>query len=286
MFSFTHFCQQLYVCGTLCQPMWYHHSPLIILKTKLIHAHHTLYRGLCIIIITNLRNSSLVVDSASRSSAEQLFGPLGVKIVCDHRFLGGFLGGTVAGSSFILGKVHPLVGLGRQELVMCGYIPDSGCVFYTGEVTAVRMDLSLSGCCSLFAELEETLLLSFLSAMFGCKIFSLEQRLFSLTVRLEGLGLDLPTVSANSLYAASRHATDLLSVPSFLPLPLNPVYMMIWFLLPKDITGSNLILTTRCGFLRFVLNWILFTGVLLNVLGPIIYLHGCLSCPLKRTTMI
>ena len=206
-------------------------------KTKLIHAHHTVYRGLCIIIIiTNLRNSSLVVNSASRSSAEQLLGPLGVKIVCDYRFLGGFLGGTVAGSSFILGKVHPLVGLGRQELVMCGYIPDSGCVFYTGEVTAVRMDLSLSGCCSLFAELEETLLLSFLSAMFGCKIFSLEQWLFSLTVRLEGLGLDLPTVSANSLYAASRHATDLLSVPSFLPLPLNPVYMMIW--LPGKVVFS------------------------------------------------
>ena len=87
----------------------------------------------------------LVVDSASRSSAEQLFDPLGVKIVCDHRFLGGFLGGTVAGSSFVF-RQDSSVGLGHQELVMCGYIPASGCLFCTGEVTAARMDLSLSGC--------------------------------------------------------------------------------------------------------------------------------------------
>ena len=46
--------------------------------------------------------------------------------------------------------------------------------------------------------------------MFGCEISSLEQRLFSLPVRLGGLGLDLPTVSANSLYAASRHATEVI----------------------------------------------------------------------------
>ena len=63
-------------------------------------------------------------------------------------------------------------------------------------------------CCSLFTELEKSLLSSFLPAMFGCDISSLEQRLFSLPMRFGGLGLDLPTVSANSLYAASGHATE------------------------------------------------------------------------------
>ena len=41
------------------------------------------------------------------------------------------------------------VGLGHQELVTCGYIPASGCVFCTGEVTAARMNLSPSGCSGL-----------------------------------------------------------------------------------------------------------------------------------------
>ena len=75
----------------------------------------------------------------------------------------------------------------------------------------------------------------------------------------------------------------LLSVPSFLPLPLNP---SVHDDLPKGITGSNLILTMRHGFLRFVLSWILFSCMLLNVLGPMIYLHGCLSCPLKGQLLL
>ena len=58
----------------------------------------------------------------------------------------------------------------------------------------------------MFAELEKTLS-SFLTAILVCEISSSEQRLFSLPMCLGGLGLDLPTVSANSLYAASRHAT-------------------------------------------------------------------------------
>ena len=46
--------------------------------------------------------------------------------------------------------------------------------------------------------------------MFGCEVSYLEQRLFSLPVRLGGLGIDLPTVSANFLYAAFRHATEVI----------------------------------------------------------------------------
>ena len=72
------------------------------------------------------------------------------------------------------------------------------------------------------AELEEALLSSFLPAMFGCEIFSLDQRLFSLSVRLGGLGLDLPTVSAYSLYAASRHATEVIVSAIISATPFEP----------------------------------------------------------------
>ena len=57
----------------------------------------------------NPRKCSLVVDSESRSSAEQIFGPLGVRIVCDQRFLGGFLGNTEARNSYVLERVHQWV---------------------------------------------------------------------------------------------------------------------------------------------------------------------------------
>ena len=55
------------------------------------------------------RKSSIVVGSASWSAAEHLFGPLGVEVVCDHRFLGGFLGGAYARDAFVLAKVDQWV---------------------------------------------------------------------------------------------------------------------------------------------------------------------------------
>ena len=229
---------------------------------------------------------ALVVESASRSSAEQLFGPLGVKIVCDHRFLGGSLVALwLEARSFVLGKIHQwaldIKNLSRVAISQ----PQTA---YSALVKSLQQEWIylcrvVLDCCSLFAELEETLLSSFLPVMFGCEISSLEQRLFSLPLRLGGLGLDLPTVSANSLNAASRYATEVIVSAIISATPFEP---SVHDDLLKDITGSNLILTMRRGFLRFVLNWILFTGVLLNMLGPMIYLHGCLSCPFKRTTMI
>ena len=166
----------------------------------------------------------MVVDSASRSSAEQLFGPLGVKIVCDHRFLGGFLGGSAARSSFVLGKVHQWV-LDIKNLSRVAISQPQAA--YSVLVKSLQREWIylrrvVPDCCSLFAELKEALLSSFLPAMFGCEISSLDQRLFSLSVRLGGLGLDLPTVSANSLYAASRHATEAIVSAIISATPFEP----------------------------------------------------------------
>ena len=77
----------------------------------------------------NPKKSSLVVDVSSRSTAEQLFGPLGVKIVCDQRFLGGFLGSAVAKESFVLEKVHRWVS--DIKNFSCGSISTSSCIFHT-----------------------------------------------------------------------------------------------------------------------------------------------------------
>ena len=156
-----------------------------------------LQRGLCFGYHPNPKKSSLVVDVSLRSTAEQLFGPLGVKIVCDQRFLGGFLGGAVARDSFILEKVHHWVSdiknLSRVALSQ----PQAAYSALTKSLQRewIYLQRVIPDCCSLFVELEKTLLSHFLPAMFGCEVSYLEQRLFSLPVRLEGLGIDLPTVS-------------------------------------------------------------------------------------------
>ena len=65
---------------------------------------------------------------------------------------------------------------------------------------------------SLFSDLTYILKSSFLPALFGCKITSLEQQLFALSVRFGGLSLSVPTASAVDLFTASQHATPIFFV--------------------------------------------------------------------------
>ena len=58
-------------------------------------------------------------------------------------------------------------------------------------------------CNSLFCDLTNVLMTSFLPALFGCEISSLEKNLFSLPVRFGDLGISVPTASAVDLYTAS-----------------------------------------------------------------------------------
>ena len=153
-----------------------------------------------------------------------MFGRLGIKIVCDHRFLGGFLGGTVAGRSFTLGKVHQWVLDIKNLSHVAISQPKAACSALVKPLQRGWIYLRRVGpdCCSLFTELDETLLSSFLPAMFEYEISFLEQQLFSLPVHLGGLGLDLPTVSANYLYAASRHATEVIVSAIISATPFEP----------------------------------------------------------------
>ena len=53
----------------------------------------------------NPNKSYIVVHPSSLTSAEQIFGPLGVQVVLSHRFLGGVLGDAPAKFSFVQEKV-------------------------------------------------------------------------------------------------------------------------------------------------------------------------------------
>ena len=75
--------------------------------------------------------------------------------------------------------------------------------------------------------MEKALLSSFPPAVFGCEISCLEQWLFSLPVHIGHLCVDLPSVSVDSIYAASRHATGIIVSAIKDVNPLNLVYTMI-----------------------------------------------------------
>ena len=69
------------------------------------------------------------------------------------------------------------------------------------------MVLFAPDCGDLFAPLHDALFDSFLPAVFGCDISSLEQQLFSLSVRFGGLGISFPL---SPIYNASRASTQVL----------------------------------------------------------------------------
>ena len=57
----------------------------------------------------NPLKSCVVVNPSSLATAEQVFGPLAIPVVTNHRFLGGFLGDASARSSFVQEKVNQWV---------------------------------------------------------------------------------------------------------------------------------------------------------------------------------
>ena len=54
--------------------------------------------------------SFVVVDEQWRSEAVAVFGDLGVQVVTDHRFLGGFIRSQSEKDEYVMSKVHRLVG--------------------------------------------------------------------------------------------------------------------------------------------------------------------------------
>ena len=121
-------------------------------------------------------------------------------------------------------------------------------------------------CCTLFANLETTLLASFFPAMFGCEISSLEQRMFSLPVRFGGLGVDLPVTSADSMYAASRHATGILMDAIIAGSSLEPCVHEDLILVAQRHHRKQLNTRYDALFSTLAWSWILFAVVLFSIL--------------------
>ena len=48
----------------------------------------------------------VVVDDFVKAEAEQIFAPLNIPIMCNHYYLGGFLGRSAGWNVFVQDKVH------------------------------------------------------------------------------------------------------------------------------------------------------------------------------------
>ena len=99
-------------------------------------------------------------------------GSLGVEVVCDHRFLGGFLGGASARDAFVLAKVDQWVSDIHHLSHMAELQPQAAYAVLTKSLQRewIFLQRVVQMCCTLFANLETTLLSSFFPAMFGCEI--------------------------------------------------------------------------------------------------------------------
>ena len=168
-----------------------------------------LQRGPAYGYFPNPKKSCVVVDRSFVASARKIFSPLNVQVVTSHRFLGGFLGDVSARSSFVQDKVDCWVSDVRHLSEMAVPQPQAAFVALTKSLQCewVYLQRVVLDCRSLFAPLENIISSLFLPAMFGCEISSLESELFSLPVRFGGLGILLPRLLANPLFAASRSAT-------------------------------------------------------------------------------
>ena len=168
-----------------------------------------LQRGPAYGYFPNPKKSCVVVDRSFVASARKIFSPLNVQVVTSHRFFGGFLGDVSARSSFVQDKVDCWVSDVRHLSEIAVPQPQAAYVALTKSLQCewVYLQRVVSDCRSLFAPLENIISSLFLPAMFGCEISSLESELFSLPVRFGGLGILLPRLLANPLFAASRSAT-------------------------------------------------------------------------------
>ena len=154
--------------------------------------------------------SSLVVKSDMVNLATSVFGDVGINVVTSCRFLGGIVGSSVGRDEFVSLKVD----VWEQHVNLLSDIAkDQPQAAYVALTKSLQNEWSflqrvVPHCGHHFQQVEKS---NFIPSLLGHDITPLDRDLFSLPVRLGGLGIRNPTTTADSLYSTSRHATQLLS---------------------------------------------------------------------------
>ena len=151
----------------------------------------------------------VVVNECFHSEAESLFRGLGIRIVTGHRYLGGFIGDSSQRTLFVQKKVNSWVDHVRVFSDIAVTQPQLAYVAVTRSLQHEWMFLLrvLKDCESLFCDLEFELASSFLPVIFGVEVSPAKRGLFSLPLRMGGLGICNPVTSASHCYSLSRQST-------------------------------------------------------------------------------
>ena len=162
--------------------------------------------------VVNPAKCCLVIHDSYKSNAEQLFSSLGISVVCNHRYLGGFIGELTGQASFVRDKVHRWIADVQCLSKIAEKQPQAAFAALTKSLQCEWQFLQrvIPNCGSYFIPLDDVLASTFLPAVFGCEVTPHERLLFSLPVRFGGLGVSCPQCTAEFAFSASRNATQVI----------------------------------------------------------------------------
>jgi len=111
--------------------------------------------------------------------------------VCNHHYLGGFVGKSVSQTAFVQDKVHHWIADVLKLSKIAEKQPQAAFAALTKSLQCEWQFLQHvdPGCDGLFAPPDVVLTPTFVPAVFGCEVTPHEHLLFSLPVRFGGLGV-------------------------------------------------------------------------------------------------
>ena len=156
--------------------------------------------------------SYTVVNERSIERANALFGPLGVKVVTSHRFLGGVIGDNEGQMEFLRSRVKEWSHILNQLSEIAIEQPQAAYAALTKSIQNKWQFVQrlVPNCQQALTDIENLLFNSILPAIFGCEISPQERDIFSLPTRYGGLHVLNPTETCESLYSTSRKITDVI----------------------------------------------------------------------------
>ena len=151
----------------------------------------------------------LVVDERDLPEARRLFEPLGVNITCSHRLLGGHVGSSEGRSAYVEEKVREWLEHLAQLSAAAVRLPQDAYAAVTKSLSQEwnYVQRVIPECGPALSPLKKAISEGFLPKLFGCEISPAERQMFELPVKLAGLGMTNPCVSAPRAYEVSRKAT-------------------------------------------------------------------------------
>ena len=149
------------------------------------------------------------LDELDLPEARRLVEPLGVNITCSHRLLGGHVGSSEGRSAFVEQQLKEWVEHFRAQLsAVAVRLPQDA---YAAITTSLSQEWNyiqrvVPECGPALSPLEKAISEGFLPKLFGCEISPAERQIFELPVKLAGLGMTNPCVSAPRAYEVSHKA--------------------------------------------------------------------------------